>query len=1080
VLSAVLADAARTLVASPLDGAERAFVSVALASIAPSTLVAVFESPSAAEEAARDIDSLLPLFPASARPSVLLLPSAADVAGAAPASSSPALARRLEALSTLLANPPKLLLTSVPALREPAPDPDGLSRRTLSVGDALSPEKLSGELLRDRYAFTPEVVAPAQASQRGGIFDFWAPSAPSPVRVEFFGDTVESLRTFDPATQCSDEKLSSFSFPSAPSADAFSGEATDYFPDGSAFLFLSPLSAFHHFSSSLSGADADDPPAAWARWRRDLARLFRGGRIDAGVPPEGGAEDFSWGLADPGGLASFVGRAIPPDAIAREEARFLDSLRERAQKGWKIGLFLPSAEAAERWRAAHPDLAARGVAAFAGILSGGFACPARKLLLAGESDLYATRRARPTWRTRRAVATDETGARLTDWMDLKPGERVVHLDHGIGKYLGLYEIRVGGGTQEALVIEYAEGAKLYVPTTQAHLLSRYVGGGVAPPLHKLGGRRWNGEKASAMRAAGDLAARLLETQARRRAVPGFAFPPAGTWEEEFARSFPYVETPDQRRAIEDVARDMESARPMDRLVCGDAGYGKTEVAMRAAFKAVCGGKQVAVLAPTTVLAQQHFETFRSRMAAFPVAIDVVSRFRSPAERAATVAAAAAGKVDILIGTHRLLSRDVAFKDLGLVIVDEEQRFGVAAKEHLKNLREAVDVLTLSATPIPRTLYLGLMGARDMSLIRTAPRERLQIETRVAPDSDELVAAAVQREVARGGQVFFLHNRVQTMGIVEARLRRILPGIRIGVGHGQMEEKALAETMRAFIRGEYDLLLCTTIIGSGVDIPSVNTLLVDRADRFGMADLYQIRGRVGRSGKQAYAYLLLPRHGGLYGAARERIAALRKHSALGAGYKLALRDLELRGAGSVLGAAQSGHIASVGFELYCQLIARSVARLKGEPERPIIEVEARLDFLTASPEEAEAERAAVIPRDYVEEENQRIAVYRRIAECAYEREVDSLAAELRDRFGPIPKALARLLEVTKLKIVAAGLGLRRIETEGNILYLKRAGDRYLMVNGRHLRLHRHGTDERLDEISRKLRALAHAGSTGARE
>ena len=616
---------------------------------------------------------------------------------------------------------------------------------------------------------------------------------------------------------------------------------------------------------------------------------------------------------------------------------------------------------------------------------------------------------------------------ITDETQEAPGELVVHVDHGIGKYLGLYEIHVAGGTQEALVIEYAEGAKLYVPTTQAHLLSRYVGGGVAPPLHRLGGRRWNHEKLSAMRAAGDLAARLLETQARRRAVPGFAFPPAGAWEEEFARSFPYVETPDQRKAIEDVARDMESPRPMDRLVCGDAGYGKTEVAMRAAFKAVCGGKQVAVLAPTTVLAQQHFETFRSRMAPFPVAIDVVSRFRPAGERAATLAAAAAGKVDILIGTHRLLSRDVAFKDLGLVVVDEEQRFGVAAKEHLKTLR--------------------------------------------APDSDELIVSAVQREVARGGQVFFLHNRVQTMGLVEARLRRILPGIRIGTGHGQMEEKALAETMRAFIRGEYDLLLCTTIIGSGVDIPSVNTLLVDRADRFGMADLYQIRGRVGRSGKQAYAYLLLPRHGGLYGAARERIAALRRHSALGAGYKLALRDLELRGAGSVLGAAQSGHIASVGFELYCQLIARSVARLKGEPERPIIEVEARLDFLTASPEAAEAARAAVIPRDYVEEENQRIAVYRRIAECAWEREVDALAAELRDRFGPIPKELSRLLEVTKLKILAAGLGVRRIETEGNILYLKRAGDRYVMVNGRHLRLHRHGTDERLEEIGRKLRALA---------
>jgi transcription-repair coupling factor (superfamily II helicase) len=684
-------------------------------------------------------------------------------------------------------------------------------------------------------------------------------------------------------------------------------------------------------------------------------------------------------------------------------------------------------------------------------------------------------------RDRGGAARDATGERLGDWTDLRPGEYVVHAQHGIGKYLGMYEIRFEGALQEALAVEYEGGARLYVPTGQVHLLSRYVGIGHArPALHALGGKRWQKEKEAAERAAHDLAAQMLETQARRQAMGGFAFPPDGEWQAAFEATFPHAETPDQLAAVEEVKRDMESAKPMDRLLCGDAGYGKTEVAMRAAFKAVEGGKQVAVLVPTTVLAQQHYETFAGRMGRWPVTVEVVSRFRSAAAQRETLARAALGKVDVLIGTHRLLQKDVKFADLGLVIIDEEQRFGVAAKERLKRMKQGVDVLTLSATPIPRTLYLSLTGARDLSLIQTPPRERLPIETFVAQDTDELVREAVLNELNRGGQVFFLHNRVQSIGAVRRRLERLVPGVRVGVGHGQMGEKALAGVMRAFIRRETDVLLCTTIVESGVDIPNVNTILIDRSDRFGMADLYQLRGRVGRSRQQAYAYLLLPRHGLLFGAARERIGALRKHAGLGAGYKLALRDLEIRGAGNVLGAEQSGHIAAVGFDLYCQLLNRTVARLKGEAPRPVIETRTDFDFLRMSPDPAEAERAAVIPADFIEDENVRIGLYRSLAGVALAGEAESLEEEWRDRFGELPGPMKRLLALARIRVLGAGLGVKEMRTEGDRLMLSRGGGRWIMPGGRHIRLHKHGADERLGEIEKRLGQLARgAGGGGER-
>jgi transcription-repair coupling factor (superfamily II helicase) len=508
---------------------------------------------------------------------------------------------------------------------------------------------------------------------------------------------------------------------------------------------------------------------------------------------------------------------------------------------------------------------------------------------------------------------------------------------------------------------------------------------------------------------------------------------------------------------------------MDRLICGDVGYGKTEVAMRAAFKAVMDGKQVAMLVPTTILAQQHFESFAERFAAYPFTIEMLSRFRSREQQADVVRRLRAGGVDIVIGTHRLVQKDVAFKDLGLVIIDEEQRFGVQHKERLKQYRQLVDVLTLTATPIPRTLYLSLTGARDLSTIQTPPLERLPVETIVAPLTDEIVRTAIMHELDRGGQVFYLHNRVQTIEQTRERLQGLVPEAQIAVAHGQMAEGQLAEIMHRFTRGDFDVLLCTTIIESGLDIPSVNTILIERADRFGLAELYQLRGRVGRYKHQAYAYLLLPRHGRLFDTARKRIGAIKQYSSLGAGFKLALRDLEIRGAGNLLGAAQSGHIAAVGFDLYCQLLKRSVALLKGEKPPLIIEVETRLDFLDFATGAATAENAAVLPHDYIEDESLRVRAYRKIAEASSDKELDELRADLRDRFGPFPPAGQRLLKVAKLRIAAAECGVRAIEVAEDKVMLRRGADNWLMPGGHYPRLKAPVPAAKLDELIRLVRA-----------
>ncbi|HIV09383.1 MAG TPA: transcription-repair coupling factor, partial [Candidatus Spyradenecus faecavium] len=699
-------------------------------------------------------------------------------------------------------------------------------------------------------------------------------------------------------------------------------------------------------------------------------------------------------------------------------------------------------------------------------LSEGFALANLKLTVVSQGDLYPTTR---TWRTAsrpRPIA----GQRLEYAFDVEPGELVVHLEHGIGRFLGLTEIEMDGRRTEVFTLEYAGGARLHVPTTHAHLLSRYIGPNSRKvKLHSLDGKRWRSEKEAAQRGIEDLAAGLLETQARRRVMPGFAFDLSDPWIAEFEALFPWQETPDQTRVIAEVKRDMASPMAMDRLLCGDAGYGKTEVAMRAAFIAVANHKQVALLAPTTVLAEQHFATFCDRMAHFPVRIEVLSRFRTPGQRAKTRAAAAQGQVDILIGTHALLTENIPFQDLGLLIIDEEQRFGVAHKERLKSLRALVDVLTMSATPIPRTLYLSLTGARDLSLLRTPPSNRVAVETLIQRDDDAVVAAAVRRELARGGQVFYLYNRVNTIGRVHERLRRVTPEARVLVAHGRMEAADLAATMAAFARGEADILLCTTIIESGIDIPRANTILIDRADRFGLADLYQLRGRVGRSAAKGFAYLLLPGEGLIDSDARKRLQALKRHSGLGAGYAIALRDLEIRGSGNLLGAAQSGHIAAIGFGLYCQLLRRTVARLKGEALPTLIDVELSLDFLDTSPG-ALGPNAAALPYDYIEDDAQRMNAYRRLAEAATLPEIDALRGELADRYGRPPVAAERALRLARLRIRAAGAHLAKIEARRGLLTFYARLNHAPVRHFAHLPLPDRPADALLDHIEALLGRL----------
>ncbi|MDR2850305.1 MAG: transcription-repair coupling factor, partial [Verrucomicrobiota bacterium] len=949
------------------------------------------------------------------------------------------------------------------ALLQPAPDPAAAEAASveLRVGGQYAFDALVERLAAAGYERAPDVDAPGRLAVRGGLLDVWPPAAPAPWRAEFFGSELESLRTFDPATQRSVGTGAAVWLPPCSEAALATVQLVDLLPPGAAVLWLDHDRIR---AGTLFPPDDVRDPLSWDALETRVALRRPALQLFCGDPPPPQTPALPLDIATLPGLAELgAGEGHHPELLMQARQRLLADFARRADAGETVMLFADTAGTCELIaRELGPDTR---VQVCRGALSGGFCLPG--LTVAAQPDLYAAHK-----QTLRRPPAAVSGGRVENAADLEPGDLVVHVDHGIGRFLGSTEVEVDGHRSEVFTIEYAEGAKLHVPVSHAHLLSRYVGvAGHTAKLHQLGGRRWTKEKANAERAVADLAAALLETQARRQVVPGLAFEPEPPWMSEFEAAFPYQETEDQVKVIADIKRDMAAARPMDRLICGDAGYGKTELAMRAAFIAVMNGRQVAVLVPTTVLAEQHYETFTDRMAAFPVKIEVVSRFHPPARRARALDAVRDGRVDIVIGTHALFGNAVGFKNLGLLIIDEEQRFGVAHKEKLKLARQVVDVLTLSATPIPRTLYMSMTGARDMSLLQTPPRERVAVETKVVRDTDTVIRAAVRQELNRGGQVYFLYNRVMTISLMQHRLEKLLPEARIAVAHGQMPAQALARVMRAFESGEVDVLLCTTIVESGLDIPRANTMLVHRADRFGIADLYQIRGRVGRSSQKGFAWLLLPEYGHVDEDARQRIAALQKHSGLGAGFNLALRDLEIRGAGNLLGAAQSGHIAAIGFGLYCQLLRRTVARLKGEAPPLLVDVELDLDFIDLSPGTLDPERSACLPYAYVEDEAHRMILHRRLAEAVSVKEVRELRGELSDRYGKPPDAVLRLLRLAELRVLAAHKKIGRIETRENKIHFYKLRERSpLLVKGR-LPLLKGGTAaQRLDAIVSALNAL----------
>jgi transcription-repair coupling factor (superfamily II helicase) len=938
---------------------------------------------------------------------------------------------RVEAVEALFSGRVQVIVTTPRALQERVPIPTRLAdlRQTLSVGDEVPFSDLPHLLEERGFERVPLVEEVGQFAVRGGILDLFSVASGDPVRIEFWGDEIVSIRHFEVLDQRSTGEISqTHVLPTDFRREAMHDEDTV----SHSLAELLPTDAV---IATLGGFDLrQDAERTWGRVESLYDSL-----VDSGARPAEPASLF----VPPAELVELLDarprlelledesvtpalQAKRPPSVDRDMAKLDAYLRAGAATGQETLLLCDNDGQLQRLEEilGGPGRIPSGTRLGLGALSAGFelSCSETPLRVLNDHEIFRrARRVRRSRRFRGAVAI-ESLAQLT------PGDYVVHMDHGVGRFNGLEHIQVAGEEMEALAVEYAGGEILRVPVYRLDLVERWVGEtdeSEPPRLHRIGGKRWKNQRKKAEASIEAMTVELLELYARRQAAEGFAFSPDSRWQMEMESSFLYDDTPDQRKAAEDVKRDMESKRPMDRLLCGDVGYGKTEVAIRAAFKAVQDGKQVAVLAPTTILVEQHRHTFAERLADYPVKIGALSRFRTPKQQKDLIAELADGAVDIVIGTHRLLSKDVLFKDIGLLIVDEEQRFGVRHKERLKRLRATIDVLSLTATPIPRTLYLSLSGIRDLSLIRTPPRDRMPIFTNVLPWSDTMIADALHRELDRGGQSFFLHNRLDTIYTVAEELRALVPDARIEVAHGQMNPGELDEVMRAFVDGEVDVLVCSSIIENGLDVPNANTLIVDRADRFGLAQLYQIRGRVGRSDRRAYCYLLVPSD--VSEDAERRLKVLEHYTELGSGYSVALRDLELRGAGNLLGADQSGFAQQVGLDAYMRLLRKTIARIeKGEEavDRP-------------DPEVA-LSGAAFLPDDYVSDSSQKLHLYRRLSKIGGLAEIDSLKAEMIDRFGPLPVEVERLMDATILRVLGREVGVERI--------LVRAGSARLTFRG----------------------------------
>ncbi len=971
--------------------------------------------------------------------------------------------------------------------------------RVVRRGETIEPEKVVEGLNIVGYTPVDVVDMPGEYALRGGILDVFPPETERPLRIEFFGDEVESIRRFDPGTQRSstpvDEAVllplsevpvserilaaiharlsgSRLAGSHEEITEAMTATGVTVFPGWE--MYAPVAGADQTLFDLLPGAlvFADEPAAIRAEsdkwWDKVTVMHERSGvgalvkPSDIFLPPEAwqqrvdartGAELEHLGITTSAGQEEISFSTQPTPRFHGSVPAMVEEVKKLAAENKRTIFAAPHMGDVERLADIFSEygvpfrLGSKTTKTSAGSesfldesayaagdltattivranIADGVTLSDGGIVIFGALDLFDDSEivAKPT--RQRSGASSKMSTFMSDFRDLAVGDYVVHVEHGIAEYKGLKEITQGDSAGEFMVLEFAEAAKLYVPLTRLDLIQKYRSTeGARPQLSRMGGTAWGKAKAKVKKAMKDMAEELLKLYAVRKTAAGHAFPPENQFQSEFEEAFEHSETDDQLQASSEIKRDMESTMPMDRLLCGDVGYGKTEVAMRAAFKAVSDGKQVAVLAPTTVLAFQHFETFKQRFAAFPINIEMISRFRTAKQQKEILEKAEVGKIDILIGTHRILSQDIKFPDLGLLVVDEEQRFGVRHKERLKQMKEEVDVLTMSATPIPRTLHMSLVGLRDMSVIETAPRDRIAIQTVVAAFDEALIKSAIEHELERGGQAYFVHNRVESIYEIAAKLKELVPQARVIVGHGQMSESELEKAMFTFVRHEADVLVATTIIENGLDIPLCNTILINRADRHGLSELYQLRGRVGRSNRRAYAYLLIPAERELTPIARRRLAALKEFSDLGAGFKIAALDLELRGAGNMLGGEQSGHIESVGFEMYTTMLERTVRELKGEVEEQTFTTQLNLALNLR------------IPNEYIAEENQRLRMYKKIAGAETEAQLADVRGELEDRYGPLPLPIRNLLLATALKMLAQRVGVAAIERKQNIVHLK---------------------------------------------
>jgi transcription-repair coupling factor (superfamily II helicase) len=916
--------------------------------------------------------------------------------------------RRLRVVKGLRSDsPPRFVVAPIQAFLQPVPTAEVLAKssRRIKVGDSVPVEELTAWLIGKGMARVEVVEVAGEFSVRGGILDVFSPDASDPIRVEFFGDEVESIRPFDGETQRSLGKLESVDLTVAPRFDGDDltsfGHAADAFPEGTWVALVEPndlRDEGRHYLGRL-----DDPKGMFSV-ESTFARLIKHPSI---------------------ALSTLSADSLEATCHLRIESieRFSGELNkvklelDAASGGDKVLIACHNAAEVQRLTEvfAETEISRSGrLELTIGRIRAGFHLIDAQTLVIGDHELFARADVR-----RPATRRRYESRAIDSFLDLNEGDLVVHVNHGIARYRGLQLVkRSDDHDEETLLLEFAEMTKLFVPIAKIDLVQKYVGGGKGEPaLSKIGGSAWEKRKKRVAEAVIDLASELIDIQAARASQPGIAYPAEDShWMAEFEAAFPYQETPDQLSAIEAVKHDMARPQPMDRLICGDVGYGKTEVAIRAAFKAVDAGKQVAVLVPTTILAEQHHRSFSARMAEFPFTVEAVSRFRPKSEVKDVLKRTKFGGVDILIGTHRIVQKDVTFKDLGLVVIDEEQRFGVEDKEWLKSLRATVDVLTLSATPIPRTLHMSLLGLRDISNLETPPPDRKSIETRITRFDNETVKRAINRELNRGGQVYFVHNRIHDIQGIKDRIQSIVPEARIVIGHGQMGGEALEKTMLSFVRHEADILLATTIIESGLDIPNVNTIFINEADKYGLADLHQLRGRVGRYKHRAYAYLLLESDRPVTPNAVKRLKAIEEFTELGAGFKIALRDLEIRGAGNILGAEQSGHIESVGYELYCSLLEAAVKSLTHKPDN------ARFDC------SIELKWRAYLPKDYVPGPKVKVELYRRLARIRSVERLDDFRKELVDRFGPLPSPSENMMAEAEIRVLAERWQLARIHVE----------------------------------------------------